>query len=103
MTKKYANKHGYSDINPYEIIRMTPKTILVREMNAELDPSFQPQYIQGGYAGVCINQHEQQWIITSNIEAPIERTYLRKDGFHYLNGNRMVITDFPHKYRDFNF
>jgi hypothetical protein len=100
---KYANHYGYSDINPYEVIKMTPKTILVREMKSELDPNFKPQYVKGVFSAVCVNQHEQNWIITPDENAPIERAYGRKDGFHYIKRGKLVLSDIPVKYYDYNF
>ena len=42
-TASYANKYGYSDVYPYEIVRViSAKTIEVREMDAERDPNWKP-------------------------------------------------------------
>lgn len=103
MTKKYVNKIGYSDIYPFEIIRRTKKTIVIREMRAELDPNYKPIFVQGGFAGHCINQDEQKWIITPNKKAPEYRAYRRKDGNYYVNGSKFVEVDNPVKFYDYNF
>ena len=37
----YANHHGYSDINPHEIVRrVSDKTLEIREMDAVRDDSY---------------------------------------------------------------
>lgn len=100
---EYANHIGYSDINPYEIISRTKKTILVREMKSELKSTFRPTHIPGGFAGHCINQDQQEWIICSDINAPIERAHLHKDGFYWIPRGKLKLSDKPIKYYDFNF
>lgn len=100
---KYANLMGYSDITPYEILRKTKNTLIVRQMKAELDPAFTPKYVKGGYAGICINQDEQKWIIESDDLAPEVKAYIRKDGYFYLHGQKMIISKIPMKFYDYNF
>lgn len=99
---KYANCLKYTDITPFEVIRKTKKTIMIREMKTELD-NFKPEIIPGGFAGICINQHDQKWIIKADPIAPVFRAYLRKDGYYYANGNRYALADRPVKYYDYNF
>ncbi len=103
MTKKYANKIGYSDIYPFEIIHRTKKTIVIREMRAKLDPNYKPIFVQGGFAGHCINQDEQKWIITSDENAPLYKAYLRKDGYYWSKLGKHVLALRPTKYYDYNF
>jgi len=53
---KYANLYGYSDVHPYEVVRViSEKTIEIRAMNASRDPNWKPEIIPGGFAGHCIN------------------------------------------------
>lgn len=38
---KFANQFGYSDVNPFEVVRqISEKTMEIRSMKAERDPSF---------------------------------------------------------------
>lgn len=101
---KYANLHGYSDIHPFEVVKVvSEKTIEVRRMNAELDPSWKPEIIAGGFAGHCTNQHTQRWIYSSDETSPVMRARLRKDGdFHSASGKH-VLSDNPRKFYDYNF
>lgn len=65
----YANHYGYSDVNPFEVVKViSDKTIEVREMDSEKDPSWVPNWHVGGFAGHCSNQQEQKWFIKSNAE-----------------------------------
>ena len=71
---KYANHIGYSDVHPYEVVRVvSDKTIEIRPMNVEQDPSWKPEIIAGGFSGHCVNNSEQRWIITSDEEAETVR------------------------------
>lgn len=101
----YANHIGWSDINPYEVIRkVSDKCYEIRAMNAELNPDFKPEYVAGGFSAVCLNQGKQQWIITSDEQAPIIRIRAnKKKGWACRNGRRFDLSDQPCKYYDYNF
>lgn len=100
MEHGYANHLGYTDIDPYEILRVTAKTITIREMKAEL--KFKPEFVAGGFSAVCVNQGEQEWEITPDETAPIEKAYLRKDGYYWSRRGRHILSNRPVKYYDFN-
>lgn len=103
----FANHIGYSDVNPFEVIRhVTAKTIEIRRMNAERDPEFKPNIIPGGFAGHCTNntESEQKWVITSDESAPVIRIRLHKDGqWKDAHGNRYMLGNKPRKFYDYNF
>lgn len=101
----FANHIGYSDVNPHEIVRwVSEKTVEIREMNAERDPSYKPDFRPGGFCGTVVNQDEQKWVITSNAEARVFRIRLRKNGHWYdAHGCRYVLGVKPVKFYDFNF
>lgn len=102
---KYANAYGYSDVTPFEVVRVvSEKTLEVRALNAERDPTWKPEIIPGGFAGHCVNQHTQRWIITPCAEAPVIRIRKRKDGkFYSKSGKKFVLADAPRKFYDYNF
>lgn len=104
-TFSFANHYGYSDVNPHEIVRwVSNKTIEIREMNAERDPSYKPEMVLGGFSAVCLNQDEQKWLITSNPKASVFRIRLRKNGYWYdAHGRRYGLSDRPTKFYDYNF
>lgn len=101
----YANRYGYSDVEPYEIFRyVSDKTIEVRKMKSERDTSWKMDFRPGGFCGTVVNQNEQKWIITSNPEGRVIRIRLRKDGRWYdASGNRYGLSDEPVKFYDYNF
>lgn len=101
---QYANHIGYSDVNPFEIIRkISDKTIEIRAMNAERDPNWKPDFVPGGFCGTVVNQGDQRWIISSNAESPVVRIRLGKQGWKDANGRRFQLSDKPVKFYDYNF
>ena len=106
MTFNFANHIGYSDVNPYEIVRrVSDRTIEIREMNAERsnpaeDMGFQP----GGFVGHFSDQDKQRWAIISNPNIRTIRIRLHKDGqWRDRNGERYVLAVKPVKFYDYNF
>ena len=100
---KFANLVMWSDVEPFEIVKETAKTITIRAMKAEKDPSFKPDISIGGFAGHCNNNRKQEWIITPDETAPQIKAYLRKDGHYHSKLGRHKITDTPIKFYDHNF
>lgn len=102
----YANHVGYSDVNPYEIVRhVSPTTIEIRAMNAvRANPENDLGFVPGGFVGHCANQHEQKWLITSDPNALVKRIRLHKDGkWRCKHGERFVLAVAPRKFYDYNF
>ena len=101
----YANHYGYSDVNPYEVVRViSDKTIEVREMDAERDESIDLEWVPGGFAGHCLNQRDQKWHIKSNPANPVIRIRLSaKKGWQDKHGRRFGLSEKPVKFYDYNF
>ena len=100
----YLNLHGWSDVHPYEVISITTSgyTATVRAMQAELDPSWRPEVVPGGFAGHCTNNGDQRWIITPDPEGTILKVCRTKKGWR--NGyTRFVAAMKPRKFYDYNF
>jgi len=103
-TGMYANHYGYTDVNPYEITRaVSGKCLEVRPMDSVLDPAWKPDIVVGGFSGHTVNNHSQQWIITSNPELPVTRIRKRKDGTWGKGSLRFRIEKRPVKFYDYNF
>lgn len=100
----YANLMMYTDIRPFEIIRRVSElTLEIREMNAVIDNSFQPEFDSGGFAGHCINQSEQRYSYSSDLDAPVIRARLRKDGFFWSKLGMHRLSSQPIKFYVYNF
>lgn len=97
----YANYYGYSDVYPHEIIKVnTAKTITIRSMKYERDPDWKPEIIPGGFAGHCVNQSTQKWIITSDPNGSVQKIRLSSRGW---SKGRFHVEDAPNYYYDYNF
>lgn len=100
----YANHAGYSDVNPFEIVRrVSDKTIDIRAMDAQRDPLWNPEFVAGGFSAHCLNQREQRWIIQSNTANKIVRIRKTQKGWKDSSGRRFMLADAPVKYYDYNF
>lgn len=102
---QYANHHGYSDINPFEVIKaVSAKTLEVRSMTAVEDKSVKLEFHAGGFSAHCSNQQDQKWFITSNPEGEVKRIRLSNKGYWQDKyGNKFILSDKPIKFYDYNF
>lgn len=99
---KYANKYLYSDVEPYEIVKIvSDTTIEVRAMNTER--AFQPEFAIGGFAGHCTNNDNQEWKCTPNEKEEVVRIRKNKRGEWVKGSQRFSISDTPIKKYDYNF
>lgn len=102
--KNFANLLGYSDVQPFEVVRrVSEKIVEVRPMKAERDPTWKPEFVKGGFAAHCTNQSEQRWIITPDEDAYTIRLHKRKDGYFYHKGTRFSLEEKPRRFYDYNF
>ncbi len=101
---KFANLIGYSDITPYEVIKViSDKTIVIREMKADRDPSFKPEFDIGGFSAHCTNQSDQKWIISSVETLHTVRARLQKNGkWKSIYGEHRLSNE-PKCFYDYNF
>lgn len=76
---KYANHLGYSDINPFEVVRVVSgKTLEIREMNAVRNELVKLDFQVGGFSAICTNQSDQEWFITPEEKGRVFRIRLGK-------------------------
>ena len=100
----YANESGYSDMYPYEIVKVVSEnTIEIRPMDTERDDSVELKWVSGGFAGHCVNQGQQKWFYKSNPDNSVRRIRRRKDGYFYNHCNRVYLAQEPRKFHDYNF
>lgn len=109
-TATHANQYGYSEIYPFEIVRViSDKTVEIRRMKHLKDPAWKPDIHPGGFAGHCSNQNQQTWLYESDERAPVIRmrkvkpshqgkmcTWKSAMGFHRLETA-------PRYFYDYNF
>ena len=101
---KYANYIGYSDVLPFEVVKViSDKTLEIREMDAQLAEGEKPEFVVGGFAAHCTNQRSLKYDIVSNANNPVIRVRKRKDGCFYKGGSKFKLSDVPVKFYDYNF
>lgn len=104
MMCKFANKLGYSDVTPFEVIKkISDKTLVIRAMKYERDESVKLEFDVGGFAAHCVNQHEQKWFIESDPTRPEIRIRLGKKGWKDAHGSSYNLEDAPRRFYDYNF
>ena len=103
VTFSHANNLGWTDVNPFEIVRVvSAKTIEVRMMDSkELD--WERDFHEGGFLGNTSNQNDQKWEITSNPSNPIIKARLIKDVHFYSDHGIHSLSNEPRKFYDYNF
>lgn len=103
----YANFHGWSDIQPCEIVKViSDKCLEVRFMDAEqLHTPEDLGWIPGGFGNIATQNHDgQKWEIRSNFENPVFRIRKHKNGdWKDRGGSRHVLSEKPRKFYDYNF
>ena len=102
---KYANQIGWSDITPYEIVKVvSDKCIEIRHMRTERDESVVLDFAVGGFAFHCSNQRDQKWLYYSEPTAPVVRIRKNKRGEWKIGKHtRFTLSDQPVKFYDYNF
>jgi len=99
----FANMHGYSDIEPFEIVNIvSDKTIEIRKMNC-IEQEWDREFYAGGFHGHTANQHKQKWDIQSCEANPVVRIRKGKKGWKDSSGSRFAIAEQPRKFYDYNF
>ena len=101
---KYALHIGWTDVEPYEIIKhITERTIEIRRMKTERDPTWEPVAIVGGFSAHIVNNEDQRWIFSSDPERTVFRIRLGKKGWKAAFGDKFVLAFKPRKFYDYNF
>ena len=102
--KKYCNFHGYSDVTPFEVVQViSDQTVVVREMDAVIDPDWKMEAHVGGFMAHVVN-NGGKWNITSNENNFTTRArWSKAKGRWQTKYGRMVMADQPNKFYDYNF
>ena len=101
---QFFNRIGYSDVAPFEVVRVVSHvTIEIRPMRAERG-DWQPEFAIGGFAAECLNQSEQAWKIVSDLTEQTIRIRQHSDGkWRDSMGNKYAESVAPRCFRDMNF
>jgi hypothetical protein len=98
--RAFCNYHGYSDVYPYEVVRVvSDKCVEVREMQTN-QIVFPKQFIVGGFSAHCADNWNQEYEYISNPNNPIKRLKKTKNGW---GKGRFLMSEAPFKHYDYNF
>ena len=105
-----ASCGGYSDSHAGTIIAVSKngKRVTWQQDVATLDPNFKPEFVAGGFAAHCTNQHEQSYTYERDPNGSIREFSIRKwrgryvwtplggtpDGRQQLFGGRYEFYDY---------
>ena len=106
VIKKYANQSGYTDVYPYEVVRIvSPICVEVRAM-ATKQIKFPKDFTPGGFVGhFHDNRSGLDYEYFSNEEAPIFKIRWSNANRQWQKGKymRFTMSDKPYKFHDYNF
>jgi len=93
----FINRYHYTDINPIgQVIGVKgTKTLIIRRVIAE-KMTAKLEWAAGGFAGVCLNQHQQEWQF--EITDEVFDVKVSKQ-----NARSIQADNEPVKYYDYNF
>lgn len=98
--RKYCNLQFYSDIQPFEVVRVvSDKCVELRRLDFR-QTVFPTQFHPGGFSAICADGYSQDYEHISNPENPVFRIRLGKKGW---GKGRYVMSDIPIRYYDYNF
>ena len=98
--RKYCNRHLYTDIDPFEVVRViSPKCVEIRMMDAK-QTVFPTDFHPGGFSGHYADNRNQEYEYTSDMNSGVIRIRLGKNGW---GNGRYIMSDQPVKFYDYNF
>lgn len=57
-----------TDVYPGTVVRVTPTRVTVRTDTYHVDPTWEPEWIPGGFAGHVVNNREQRQIVEEDLD-----------------------------------
>ena len=103
--KEFANRYGYSDVEPYEVVKViSNQTVEIRAMDTE-QTVFPKQFHIGGFSAHCSDNRNQDYKYISNPDNPVYRIRWSKANRNWYSagGNKHLMEKLPSKFYDYNF
>lgn len=95
----YLMRSGYTDVEPFKVVKKTAKTVTIRAVECKLDPTWKRDFEPGGFFGHVSNDRSQRWIY-GDVEGPEYTVRLGKNGW---GRGSYWADDKPYKFYDHNF
>ena len=97
----------YTDRKAGTIVSKTDKKVVIQFDKQEIDPSWKPEMVPGGFSAICLNQNTQKWICEPDTNGGKQLFSLRKNGRWVLKGdnanNGTYLSAGKHPFYDYNF
>jgi hypothetical protein len=98
--RPFCNEYGWSDVHPYEVVKViSANCVEIREMATE-QTVFPKDFIIGGFSAHCVDNFNQDYKYTSDLSRPTVR--IRKGKKGWGNGKFRMANN-PYKHYDYNF
>lgn len=98
--RNYCNQYGYTDVHPYEVVRViSPNCVILRALDT-IQTKFPQHYEVGGFSAHCVDNHNQEYTYHSNILNPLVKIKKGKKGW---GSGKFRMANFPYKHYDYNF
>ena len=92
----------WSDREAYTIIKRTPCTLTLRRCKATLKPEWKPIWYEGGFAGHCANQNEQDYTYEEDENGRVVTVHWSNKWKRFRDGACTVVPGRKEFY-DYNF
>ena len=100
--RKYANHIQWTDIDPYEVVKIiSPKCVEIREMRTK-QIVFPKEFHIGGFSAHCQDNFNQKYEYISDKTIPTIRIRKGKNGWK-AGSMKFRMSDTPRKHYDYNF
>ena len=99
--RQYFTERGWSQSYPWVVVKRTAKTVTLAKVKTTRDPEFKPDFVAGGYAGYCTNQHEQTWLFDGFDEN--DTTVIRMTKKGWARKGTRYTEDVAREFYDYNF
>lgn len=98
-----ATVNYWTDRHAATIIKVTAKSITVQRDKATLKPEFKPERVAGGFAGVVINQNDQDYTYERDENGQKITFYWSEKYQRYGQPNNLSLSKGRHEFYDYNF
>lgn len=96
--------HLWTDREAYTVIARTKCTLTIQRDKATRDPSFKPEWVTGGFSAICLNDHEQKWILERDPNGRIEVCHWSEKKGRWQTGEGQIgVYAGRYEYYDYNF
>lgn len=99
-----ATIHLWSDAHAVTIVKVTKTSVTVQRDIATRDPEWKPEFIVGGFAGHCTNQHSQTYTYEQDPKGELTTfRWSNKYQQYRISKSGLSLSKGRHEFYDYNF